>query len=106
MKVELIQFYVKDESLCLYNVSGNSCGYAKEDNRLGIYLGEDDSHVWLSPLSMAQVLDDFGIPKTSIRIVIGSVSRFIKDTIVIKEPDDEIPQSFDEMRYKGGERLS
>lgn len=42
MKVELVQFYVKEECLCLYTLNGKSYAYAEKDNRLGIYLGEDD----------------------------------------------------------------
>ncbi len=108
MKVELVRFYVKPAALELYSIGTlggpmTPMNYAEKDNRLGLYMGEDDDHVWILPLIMGQVLDDEGKPKTEPRIIVGSVTRFCIEDVVISEPDDYITDCpFGDMKWKGG----
>jgi hypothetical protein len=91
MKVELVQFYVKKESVCFY--SGN---FTYESKSLGLYLGEDNEHVWIQPLVYAKTSYD-----NTFRIY-ASMSRFLINDVVISEPEiniDKIP--FGEMKYHG-----
>jgi len=111
VKVELVKFYVKSASLQFYSSFGPLSGprvlqaYAEEDERIAIYLGEDDKHIWLLPLLYGHLLDDFDIPKSKDRIIISSVQRFVKDDVVLSEPGDYITESFGDMIYRGGSVL-
>ena len=110
MKVELVKFYVKDDRLQFYTI-GTLGGehsvrdFAKSDERIAIYLGEDDEHVWLLPLIYGHLLDDFNIPKSKNRTIISSVQRFVKDDVVLSEPEDYITEPYGDMIYKGGDIL-
>lgn len=59
----------------------------------------------LCPLTFGHVIDDSGNPKSEDRIIIGAVSRFIKDTIVLKEPEDYVAEVFEDIKYRGNSRL-
>ena len=105
MKVELVKFYVKDEALQFYT-SGTLQhqtvrDFAKSDNRLAIYLGEDEEHIWLLPLFYGHVLNDDNTPKSKNRIIISSVQRFVKDDVVLDEPGDYITEPYGDMIYEG-----
>ena len=106
MKVELVKFYVKDDRLQFYTI-GTLGGehfvrdFAKSDERIAIYLGEDEEHVWLLPLFYGHLLDDFNIPKSKDRIIISSVQRFVKDDVVLSEPGDYVTEPFSDMIYEG-----
>ena len=106
MKVELVKFHVKDDRLQFYTF-GTLGGepfvrdYAKDDQRIAIYLGEDEEHIWLLPLFYGHVLNDDNTPKSKNRIIISSVQRFVKDDVVLDEPGDYITEPYGDMIYEG-----
>jgi hypothetical protein len=77
MKIELVHFYVKDDSLYLYTLTKNLPPLSKNDHRLGLYVGKNDEHVHILPLTFGHVLNDDNTPQTKDRVIIGSVQRFI-----------------------------
>lgn len=105
MKAELVQFYVKDDCLKLYEVM-QPCGFDQRYRRFGLYLGEDEAHVWIYPLIVGTVESD---PNQLPRIIVGSVLRFMKNTIVLQEPGDiemlGLSGPFSDMKYSGGSFL-
>lgn len=104
MKTELVSFYVIDSALSRYSTNGVASLFSKQDRRLALYVGEDEEHIWLHPLFSGSLTEDKNqIP----RIIISSVVRFVKDDVVIQEPQDQYFSKwvFGDMKYSAGSLL-
>jgi hypothetical protein len=100
MKVELVQFYIRKDAVDFYNPT-----YRKEDRTLGIYLGEDEDHVWIHPINMGYKLKDASQNNTEKKpIIFLSMFRGMINDIIIEEPDEDYyiaDCGFGDMKYQG-----
>jgi hypothetical protein len=99
MKVELVQFYIRKEAVGFYNPT-----YREEDRTLGIYLGEDEDHVWIHPINMGYRFEDAQHSTNKKPIIFLSLFRGMIHDVVMQEPDEDfniVDFGFGDMKYQG-----
>ena len=95
MKVELIKYYIRQEAQKNYSLL--KAPYTQDNYAL--YLGEDESHIWIHPLIGKNLNDDNPIIFLSfMRLMVGDVI-ICNDEDMLEKGITNIP--FSDMKYVG-----